>query len=120
MMMRSMLFFVIHPGRAIVQTHEKQDWPRKFSDESDYNGGPDWKFSLSLVYTRFYDLYISIHVAHTYISKKIEKLKFFGDGPGCFGGYWGVIPSIFTGFSKNFQKLKIRKLKIDQNRFKMC
>ena len=35
------------------------------------------------------------------------------------GGIGGSSLSIFTGFSKDFEKLKIRKLKIGRNRFKM-
>ena len=35
------------------------------------------------------------------------------------GGIRGSSMSIFTGFSKDFEKFKIRKLKIGRNRFKM-
>jgi len=52
--------------------------------------------------------------------KKSKKFKIFGDGPGCFGGYWGVIPEYCYGFSKDFEKLDFQKLKIYLNRFKIC
>ena len=52
-------------------------------------------------------------------SKTLKKLKFLGMVRDAFGGVRGSSLSIFTGFSKEFEKLKIRKLKIGRNRFKM-
>ena len=42
--------------------------------------------------------------------KKIEKIENFGDGPGCFGGYWGVIPEYFYGIFEGFWKVKNSKI----------
>ena len=49
----------------------------------------------------------------------VKKSKIFGMVRDALGGVRGSSLSIFTGFSKDFEKLKIRKLKIGRNRFKM-
>ena len=51
--------------------------------------------------------------------KKLKILKFLGMVRDALGGIGGSSLSIFTGISKDIEELKIRKLKIDQNRFKM-
>ena len=33
--------------------------------------------------------------------KQIKQINMFGDGPGCFGGYWGVIFEHFYGIFKD-------------------
>ena len=48
-------------------------------------------------------------------SKKSKKSIFFGMVRDALGSVGGSSLSIFTGFSKNFEKLKIRKLKIGRN-----
>ena len=45
--------------------------------------------------------------------------NFLGMVRDALGGIGGSSLSIFTGFSKDFEKLNFQKLKIDQNRFKM-
>ena len=46
-------------------------------------------------------------------------IYFLGMVRDALGGIGGSSLSIFTGFSKDFEKLNFQKLKIDQNRFKM-
>ena len=50
---------------------------------------------------------------------KKKKSKFLGMVRDALGGIGGSSLSIFTGFSKDFEKLKIQKLKVGRNRFKM-
>ena len=52
-------------------------------------------------------------------SKKSKTSKFLGMVRDALGGVRGSSLSIFTGFSKDFEKLNFQKLKIDRNRFKM-
>ena len=51
--------------------------------------------------------------------KNMKNTKLLGMIRDALGGIGGSSLSIFTGFSKDFEKLKIRKLKIGRNRFKM-
>ena len=51
--------------------------------------------------------------------EKSKKSKFLGMVRDALGGIGGSSLSNFTGFSKNFEKIEIRKLKIGRNRFKM-
>ena len=48
-----------------------------------------------------------------------QKSNFFGMVRDALGGVGGSSLSIFTGFSKDFEKLNFQKLKIGRNRFKM-
>ena len=43
--------------------------------------------------------------------EKFENINIFGDGPGCFGGYWGVIPEYFYGIFEGFLKVEFSKIK---------
>ena len=52
-------------------------------------------------------------------SKKSKKSKILGMVRDALGSVGGSSLSIFTGFSKDFEKLNFRKLKIGRNRFKM-
>ena len=52
-------------------------------------------------------------------SKKSKKSKILGMVRDALGSVGGSSLSIFTGFAKNFEKLKIRKLQIGQNPFKI-
>ena len=81
------------------------------------------EINLRLVYSNFYD-HVDHHICRSAFGLQeapgVKKSKFFGMVRDALGGIGGSSLSIFTGFSKDFEKLKIRKLKIDQNRFKMC
>ena len=50
---------------------------------------------------------------------KSKKSEFLGMVRDALGGVRGSSLSIFTGFSKDFEKLNFQKLKIGRNRFKM-
>ena len=52
-------------------------------------------------------------------SNKNREKKKWGMVRDALGGIGGSSLSIFTGFSKDFEKLNFQKLKIDRNRFKM-
>ena len=49
----------------------------------------------------------------------VKKSKFFGMVRDALGGVGGSSLSNFEGFLNNFEKLKIQKLKMGRNRFKM-
>ena len=51
--------------------------------------------------------------------KNRKTTKILGMVRDALGSVGGSSLSIFTGFSKDFEKLKFRKLKIGQNRFKI-
>ena len=51
--------------------------------------------------------------------KTSKKSNFLGMVQDALGGVGGSSLSIFTGFSKDFEKLNVQKLKIGRNRFKM-
>ena len=53
------------------------------------------------------------------IEKKSKTPNMLGMVRDALGGIGGSSLSMFTGFSKNFEKLKIRKLKIGRNPFNM-
>ena len=59
-----------------------------------------------------------MHIFHKIVESH-KKSNLFGMIRDALGGIGGSSLSIFTGFSKDFEKLKIRKLKIGRNRFKM-
>ena len=67
-------------------------------------------FSNNNINNTYICIYIYMYMICIHISKtieklgktNIEKLKIFGDGPGCFGGSWGVIPEYFHGISEGF------------------
>ena len=48
----------------------------------------------------------------------VKKSNFFGMVRDALGGVRGSSLSIFTGFSKDFEKLNFQKLKIGRNWFK--
>ena len=52
--------------------------------------------------------------------KKSKNSKFLGMVRDALGGIGGSSLSIFTGFSKDFEKLNFRIFKIGRNRFKMA
>ena len=58
-------------------------------------------------------------IIYIFIVQNFEKSKIFGMIRDALGGIRRSSLSIFTGFSKDFEKLKIRKLKMGRNRFKM-
>ena len=80
------------------------------------------EINLRLVYSHFYD-HVDHHICRSAFGLQeapgVKKSKFFGMVRDALGGIGGSSLSIFTGFSKDFEKLKIQHLKIGRNRFKM-
>ena len=65
------------------------------------------------------DHFRTVLVRFSKIPENMKTSKFFGMIRDALGGVRGSSLSNFDGFSKDFEKLKIRNLKIGRNRVKM-
>ena len=72
-----------------------------------------------VVVVRLHEQKLLLKVIFEPKSKTSTKSKILGMVRDALGSVGGSSLSIFTGFSKNFEKLKFRKLKIGRNPFEM-
>ena len=64
------------------------------------------KTLLKIMFFDTYKNHINIEIQKI---KKNKQIEFIWDDPGCFGGYWGVIPEYFYGIFEGFWKVEKSK-----------